>query len=152
MLNPRLGGLFTETGCTCIAALELLYIFPLEPRRYRPVRLLAQVRIMTSSSLSRSWKEEASAKRASILAHIPEKWRLTASDLERAAKQRDMTGAFIQDFLDQEAVTIVTKSSVAIVSSLQKRELSAVRVTTAFCQASAIAQQIVSECGTTNIR
>lgn len=102
------------------------------------------VRIIAAAASSPPWEDQASAKRAGILGHIPEKWRLSASDLERAGKQRDQTGAFIQGFLDQRTFTIVTPDTAAILLSLQKRELSAVQVTTAFCQASAVAQQIVS--------
>ena len=90
------------------------------------------------------WQEKASAKRASTLENVPEKWRLTPFDLKRAAKQKDITGSFIQHFLDQETMAIINKDTTAIVSSLQIREISAIEVTTAFCQAAAIAQQIVS--------
>ena len=100
---------------------------------------------MTTTVSSQPWEEKASAKRASILGHIPENWRLTASDLEKAAKQKDLTGAFFEGFLDQKTIAIVRQDTAAIVLSLQKRELSAVQVATAFCQASAIAQQIVSD-------
>ena len=100
---------------------------------------------MTLLAPSQPWQEMAAAKRASILESIPRKWRLTSSDLERAADQRNLTGAFIQEFLDKETVDITTQDTIAIVSSLQKKDLSAVQVTTAFCQAAAVAQQIVSQ-------
>ena len=100
---------------------------------------------MTASTSLQPWEEKALAKRESILSQIPMKWRLSTSDLERAANQRDLTGAFIQEFLDQENIAIVTQDTAAIVSSLQKRELSAVQAVTAFCQAAAVAQQIVSD-------
>ena len=99
---------------------------------------------MTLLKTSQPWQETAAAKRASILSSIPRKWHLTSSDLEKAAEQRDLTGPFIQEFLEQETIDITSRDTVSIVSLLQKRELSAVQVTTAFCQAAAVAQQIVS--------
>ncbi|KAG8626036.1 hypothetical protein KVT40_006437 [Elsinoe batatas] len=42
-----------------------------------------------------SWQEKARAKRTETLAKIPEEWRLSSDDLERARQQRDLTGPFI---------------------------------------------------------
>ena len=97
-----------------------------------------------SEETAPSWQEKAAAKRASILQSIPEKWRLSASDLERAAKQRVLAGGFIQGLLGEETVAITIRETPDIVTALQKRELSAVQVATAFCHAAAVAQQIVS--------
>ena len=99
---------------------------------------------MTLLATSQPWQETAAAKRANVLNSIPRKWRLTSSDLEKAAEQRDLTGTFIQKFLNQETIEITSQDTINIVSLLQKKELSAVQVTTAFCQAAAVAQQIVS--------
>lgn len=106
--------------------------------------VLASGSYMSTERASQSWQETAAAKRASILDSIPKKWQLTAADLERARKQRDLTGAFIQEFLSEETVAITTRETKDIVSSLQEQTLTAVHVATAFCHAAAVAQQIVS--------
>ncbi|KAL2021891.1 hypothetical protein VTK56DRAFT_6486 [Thermocarpiscus australiensis] len=88
------------------------------------------------------WQERAAAKRASTLDKIPHKWRLNTSDLARAHNQRDLTGPFIQQFLDADDIFITSKDSVDIVNAIKEGKLNAVRVTTAFCKAAAIAHQI----------
>lgn len=95
------------------------------------------------SSNTESWQAKAQRKRDQILQGIPEQWRLSRTDLERAALQRDLTGSFIQSFLDQETIEITSLETNEIVRSLQDRTLSALQVTTAFCQAASVAHQIV---------
>ncbi len=94
--------------------------------------------------LEPSWQTKAAAKRADTLAKIPPHWRLSAADLERAAGQRDITGPFIQQFLDHDEVAIVSMDSVPIVNAIQAGRLSASQVVSAFCKTAAIAHQIVS--------
>lgn len=91
-----------------------------------------------------SWKVSAATKRADTLNKIPPQWRLGPADLAAAQKQRDLTGPFIQQFLNADEVSIISRDSVAIVEDIKKGRLTAVQVTTAFCKTAAIAHQIVS--------
>ncbi|KAH6889261.1 amidase signature domain-containing protein [Thelonectria olida] len=89
-----------------------------------------------------SWQAQAAAKRADTLSKIPLQWRLSPADLEKAAEQRDLTGAFIQSFLDPDDICIISMESVPIVDAVKKGQISATQVTTAFCRAAAVAHQI----------
>lgn len=91
------------------------------------------------------WQAKAAAKRASVLAKIPPEWRLSEADLDRASKQRDLTGAFIEQFLTVEEIAIISQASVSLVAQIREGKYSAVQVTRAFCKTAAIAHQIVSE-------
>jgi amidase len=93
---------------------------------------------------SPSWKARAAAKRGDTLNKIRPEWRLSPTDLAEAQKQRDITGPFIQQFLEADEVSIISRDSVAIVQDIKKGHLSAVQVTSAFCKTAAIAHQIVS--------
>lgn len=90
-----------------------------------------------------SWEDRAAAKRANIIAKIPAAWRLSLHDLERARDQRDLTGAFINQFLTEEDIFIISKDSVELAKCIEHGDLTAVDVTTAFCKTAAIAHQIV---------
>ncbi|KAA6414039.1 MAG: general amidase [Lasallia pustulata] len=89
-----------------------------------------------------SWEARAAAKRASTLDKIRLEWRLSTVDLERAAKQRDLTGPSIQQFLDAEEISIISMNSVPTANALKEGRLTAVQVTTVFCKTAAIAHQI----------
>lgn len=91
-----------------------------------------------------SWEAKAAAKRANTLDKIRPEWRLRPEDLDRAAKQRDLTGPFIQQFLDVKDISIISMDSVPLVHALNEGTLTAVQVTTSFCKTAAIAHQIVS--------
>lgn len=91
-----------------------------------------------------SWQAKAAAKRAETLAKIPSQWRLSPADLEKAAAHRDLTGAFIRQFLDKDDVSVVSMDSVPLVNAISAGKLSALSVTTAFCKTAAVAHQIVS--------
>lgn len=91
-----------------------------------------------------SWEKKAAEKRASTFGKIPPEWRLDHADLERAKKQRDLTGSFIQQYLEPDEVAIITRDSVEIADAVRQGMLTAVAVTTAMCKAAAIAHQIVS--------
>ena len=90
------------------------------------------------------WEARAAAKRASTLEKIPWRWRLSPKDLERAAEQQNLTGAFIQQFLDEQDISIISMDSVPLANALMEGTLTAVQVTTAFCKTAAVAHQIVS--------
>ncbi|KAI1170162.1 amidase signature domain-containing protein [Nemania sp. FL0916] len=89
-----------------------------------------------------SWKARAAAKRADTENKIPPQWRLGPTDLAEAQKQRDMTGPFIQQFLEADEISIIKKDSVDIVEDIKNGNLTAVQVTNAFCKTAAIAHQI----------
>lgn len=95
------------------------------------------------SMIMAPWQDKAAAKRASILASIPEEWRLSQSDLARAQEQRDLTGPFIRQFLNDEEVAITALDSVPLVGAIKSRKFSAVQVARAFCKTAAVAHQIV---------
>ncbi|KAI0396299.1 amidase [Xylariaceae sp. FL0594] len=89
-----------------------------------------------------TWQDKAAAKRASILAAIPERWRLSGADIERASGQRQLAGAFTQQFLEPTERFIVSMDSVPIVDAIREGKLSSLEVATAFCKAAAIAHQV----------
>ncbi|OIW30790.1 amidase [Coniochaeta ligniaria NRRL 30616] len=89
-----------------------------------------------------TWQSKAAAKKAAILASIPEEWRLSPSQLKLAEGVRDITGPFIQQFLDHDTIAITSLDSVPIVEAIKSGKLSAVEVTKAFCKTAAIAHQI----------
>ncbi|KAL0471511.1 amidase signature domain-containing protein [Neurospora intermedia] len=88
------------------------------------------------------WEARAAKKREDTLAKIPAEWRLSPADLDLAAKQRDLTGPFIERFLEPEVIDIVKTDSVPLVNDLRTGKRSAVEVTKAFCKTAAIAHQI----------
>jgi amidase len=89
-----------------------------------------------------SWQERAAAKVADIASQIPERWRITQEDRDRAAKERQLNGSFIQSFLSQSENKIVNTDSPELCKQLASRSLSSLEVTEAFCKSAAIAQQI----------
>jgi amidase len=89
-----------------------------------------------------SWQERAAAKVADITSKIPERWRITLEDLERAGKERQLCGPFIESFLSQSENKIVKTNSPELCEQLASRSLSSLEVTEAFCKSAAIAQQI----------
>lgn len=62
-------------------------------------------------------------------------WRLSAQDVKRASKQRDLTGPLIQGFVSQQEIPILSMDSVPIVNAIKQGQLTSVQVTTAFCKA-----------------
>ncbi|TRX93444.1 hypothetical protein FHL15_005719 [Xylaria flabelliformis] len=89
-----------------------------------------------------SWEVRAAIKRADTLKKIPASWKLSHEDLAKAEKQRDLTGSFIQGFLDADEISITSKDSVQLVQEIKDGKLTAVQVTSAFCKTAAIAHQI----------
>ncbi|UZP39411.1 hypothetical protein NXS19_007227 [Fusarium pseudograminearum] len=89
-----------------------------------------------------TWECRAAAKRAEILDKIRPEWRLSPKDLQRARQQRDITGPFIQQFLDERDVSVTSMTSAPILKALGEGKLSAVQVASAFCKRAAVAHQI----------
>lgn len=98
-----------------------------------------------------SWEKKAAEKRASTFGKIPPEWRLDHADLERAKKQRDLTGSFIQQYLEPDEVAIISRDSVDIADAVRQGMLTAFTVTAAMCKAAAIAHQIVSRLRSTRV-
>jgi amidase len=90
-----------------------------------------------------TWEVKSAIKRADTLSKIPEQWRLSRADIERARAQRDLTGDFIGQWLDPETKKIVAMDSQSIVHDIRYKKLTAVQVCNAFCHSAAIAHQLV---------
>ncbi|KAK6003039.1 hypothetical protein QM012_000884 [Aureobasidium pullulans] len=88
------------------------------------------------------WRQIAAEKRDSVLALIPEEWRIPAPP--PAEEQRDVTGKFIQQYLDSREIEITETEATEIVKKTSSGEWTAVEVTKAFCHRSAIAHQLVN--------
>lgn len=89
------------------------------------------------------WEKTAAAKRASTYAKIPIPWRFDQEDLKKASEQRDLTGQYIEKYLEPEEIAIINLPAASIVSSIRDRRLNALQVTSAFCERAALAQQMV---------
>jgi len=88
------------------------------------------------------WRAQGEAKRQSILNAIPDKWRLKGP-VPAATEQRDVTGTYIQQFLNEREVEITESDAVDIVAETTSGRWSAVEVAEAFCHRAAIAHQLV---------
>lgn len=88
------------------------------------------------------WKQVALSKRQAILDSIPQKWRL--DKIPSAEEQKDVTGKYIQQFLDQKEVEITESDAVAIAEKVASGQWSALDVTHAFCHRASLAHQLVS--------
>lgn len=93
--------------------------------------------------MAEGWKGKAAAKRAATLDKIPLEWRLNQMELDKASKQRDLTGSFIQQYLTQDEMDVTQQDATALVSKIKQGEYTARRVCVAFCKAAAIAHQMV---------
>lgn len=93
---------------------------------------------------SGDWKQIAADKRKSVLALIPEAWRIAAPP--PAAQQRDVTGKYIQQYLNEEEIEITETEATEIVKNTTSGKWTCVSVTKAFCHRAAIAHQLVREC------
>ncbi|KAF2263451.1 amidase [Lojkania enalia] len=89
-----------------------------------------------------TWKAKAEAKTNATLGKIAPEWRLSSKELEKAAQQRDLTGPFIEQYLEEEELRIIKLDATTLVSKLRKGEFTAKEVTLAFCKTAAVAHQI----------
>ena len=92
-----------------------------------------------------SWQAKAKAKVANMESKIPKEWTLEKADLDEAKKQRNLTGPFIESFLDDSEVDIIRNNSVQLVEKIKSQHYTAVEVAQAYCHTAAVAQQIVSK-------
>lgn len=90
-----------------------------------------------------TWQSKAKQKRQSILAAIPEKWRIV-TPLPSPEEKRDFTGDYIERFLTKREVEITQTDAIDIVTKTSSGQWKAVEVTEAFCHRAALAHQMVS--------
>lgn len=88
------------------------------------------------------WKKIGKDKAESVLAKIPQEWRI--KHVPSAEQQRDVTGAFIQQYLDRKEIEITETDAVGIVNKTTAGVWSAVEVAKAFCHRAAVAHQLVN--------
>lgn len=68
------------------------------------------------------WRAHAQAKVAATLAEIPAEWVLSRSDFRGAAKQRQLSGAFIEKFLDGKTLKVIRNDSLSLVKNIQQQK------------------------------
>ncbi|GAA83937.1 general amidase GmdA [Aspergillus luchuensis IFO 4308] len=90
-----------------------------------------------------SWEQTAATKRQSVLAAIPEKWRIKGP-IPSPTEQRDVTGPYIQQFLSPREIEITETDAVGITERTTTGQWTAVEVTEAFCHRAALAHQLVN--------
>ena len=87
-----------------------------------------------------TWQQRAEAKRNTVLAAIPEEWRIQNPPIEQ---QLDVTGSYIHQFLSPREIEITETTADEIVKRTSTGQWSAEEVTTAFCHRAALAHQLV---------
>lgn len=88
------------------------------------------------------WRTVASAKRDAVLDKIPREWRLP-HPIPSATEIPDVTGDYVQQFLNSREIKITETDAVDIVKKTGSGQWTAVEVTKAFCHRAAIAHQLV---------
>ena len=88
------------------------------------------------------WESRAKTKREAILSSIPEKWRL--QKVPAVEEQKDVTGSYIHQFLDEKEIAITETDAVGIAEKVAAGQWSAVDVTEAFCHRASLAHQLVN--------
>ncbi|KAI1986834.1 hypothetical protein LOZ53_004556 [Ophidiomyces ophidiicola] len=94
-----------------------------------------------AAATASSWQTTAQIKRESLLALIPEKWRVR--DIPPAEQQRNITGTFMHRYLTAREIEITECDAVGVLERTTTGQWSAVEVTTAFCHRAALAHQFV---------
>ena len=93
--------------------------------------------------MAEDWKTKADAKREAILKSIPEKWRI--AKVPSAQEQKDVTGSYIHQFLDQKEIEITETDAVGIAKKTASGTWKAVEVAEAFCHRASLAHQLVRQ-------
>lgn len=88
------------------------------------------------------WKATAQAKADDVLYLIPKEWRIEKTP--PAEEQKDVTGAYIHQFLSKQEIAITETDAVGIVKQTTSGAWSAVDVAKAFCHRAALAHQMVN--------
>lgn len=89
-----------------------------------------------------SWQVRAKTKRDAVNNLIPEQWRIK-SPIPSPLEQRDVTGAYICQYLSDAEVKITETDAVGIVKETTAGRWTAVEVAEAFCHRAALAHQLV---------
>lgn len=112
----------------------------IKPSDWRKLQAANQER--NSNNMSQDWQKAAKDKADQVLSLIPQEWRI--SDIPSAEQQRDVTGAYVQQFLDKKEIEITETDAVGVVEKTTTGQWSAVEVAKAFCHRAAIAHQLVN--------
>ncbi|KAI9691188.1 MAG: Acetamidase [Bathelium mastoideum] len=94
------------------------------------------------NAVTNDWRAIAKEKRDSISASIPHEWRIPG--VPSAQEQRDVTGKFIQQYLNEKEREITETDAVGISKKTKTGQWKAIDVARAFCHRAAIAHQLVS--------
>lgn len=88
------------------------------------------------------WRQIAKEKAQSVLDLIPAEWRLAS--IPSPEEQRDVTGAYIHQFLSEREIQITESDALEIVNNAASGKWTAVEITKAFCHRAAIAHQLLN--------
>ncbi|KAF4547646.1 Acetamidase-like protein 3 [Elsinoe fawcettii] len=88
------------------------------------------------------WKKVASDKRDSVLSLIPKQWRIPAPPPTK--EQRNVTGAFIQQYLSKKEIEITETDATKIVEKASDKTWTALEIAQAFAHRAAVAHQLVN--------
>ncbi|KXL49123.1 hypothetical protein M433DRAFT_158983 [Acidomyces richmondensis BFW] len=88
------------------------------------------------------WQRKGKEKAQSVLNLIPKEWRL--DKIPSSEEQRDVTGSYIQQYLNRKEIEITETDAVGIVAHTTSGQWTAVEVAKAFCHRAAIAHQLVN--------
>lgn len=91
--------------------------------------------------MTSDWKKIAEAKRDSILAAIPEEWKI---EVPAPEEQKDVSGTYVKQFLSDEEYEITEADAVNIVEKASSGTWRSLDITRAFCHRAAIAHQLAS--------
>jgi amidase len=91
-----------------------------------------------------NWEIRAKAKRDSINALVPPKWRIE-TPIPSADEVKDVTGKYIQQYLNPREIEITETDAVDIVGQTCAGSWTAKEVTEAFCHRAALAHQLVCD-------
>lgn len=112
----------------------------IKPSDWRKIQ--ANIQQPNPSNMAKDWQQTARDKAAQVLSLIPPEWRIP--NIPSAEEQRDVTGAFIRQYLQEKEIEITESDAVAIVEKTTSGQWTAVEVVKAFCHRAAIAHQLVN--------
>ena len=90
--------------------------------------------------LQEPWQTVANRKRDCIMAAIPKTWHIRVPTAE---EQRDVTGAYIHQFLTSREVLLTETDVVGLMEKLSTGKWKSREVTQAFCHRACLAHQLV---------
>lgn len=114
----------------------------IKPSDWRKLQAANQQRENDNKTMAQDWQKAAKDKADHVLSLIPQEWRLPS--IPSASEQPDVTGAYIQQFLDKKEIEITETDAVGVVEKTTSGQWTAVEVAKAFCHRAAIAHQLVN--------